>query len=299
MGRAAEGHGARSWTGCGRRRRSPAAARRFSLSTRPILAATEGAAWDRAQRHPRPGAAHSAAARRRRQRQNVGSQRLLQAAAEAEVHDTCLWTPLAAATGAPGNSTALVGTPETVAKALLEYYKLGATSLLIRGYDPRPDAVQYGEELIPRIRALVAEYDAASGANRRTPQKPARFQRVALGDQLPAAPVFSSAALGSRINPAVHGDGLLHEFAAAVAATDLLLTVDTMAAHCAGALGHPVWLMTPYSPHRCWGTVRGYVGGVPVSFRLFRQKARRGWSSVVAEIAQRAEGWPRGGAPHR
>jgi alkanesulfonate monooxygenase len=58
---------------------------------------------------------------------------------------------------------ALVGTPETVAKALLEYHKLGATSLLIRGYDPRPDAVQYGEELIPRVRELVADYDAASG----------------------------------------------------------------------------------------------------------------------------------------
>src|ERR1700759_3464028 len=95
--------------------------------------------------------------------QNVGSKRLLQPAAEAEVHDTCLWTPLAAATGAQGNSTALVGTPETVAKALLEYYKLGATTLLIRGYDPRPDAVQYGEELIPRLRELVADYDAKIG----------------------------------------------------------------------------------------------------------------------------------------
>jgi alkanesulfonate monooxygenase len=135
----------------------------FSLSTRPILAATEGAAWDRARTildrvlanrggTPAP------------QRQNVGSQRLLEAAAEAEVHDTCLWTRLAVATGASGNSTALVGTPETVAKALLEYYKLGATSLLIRGYDPRPDAVQYGEELIPRLRELVAHYDAASCA---------------------------------------------------------------------------------------------------------------------------------------
>ena len=93
-------------------------------------------------------------------RQNIGSQRLLRAAAEAEVHDSCLWTALAAATGAQGNSTALVGTPETVARALLEYYRLGATSLLIRGYDPLPDAVQYGEELIPRLRALVAEYDS-------------------------------------------------------------------------------------------------------------------------------------------
>jgi alkanesulfonate monooxygenase len=140
----------------------------FSLSTRPILASTEGEAWDRARAildrvlvnrggTPAP------------QRQNSGSKRLLQAAAEAEVHDTCLWTSLAAATGAPGNSTALVGTPETVAKALLEYYKLGATSLLIRGYDPRPDAVQYGEELIPRVRELVADHDAghAAGVNAR------------------------------------------------------------------------------------------------------------------------------------
>jgi len=139
----------------------------FSLSTRPILAATEGAAWDRARAIlnrvvlARGGAPAP-------QRQNVGSKRLLQAAAAAEVHDTCLWTPLAAATGAQGNSTALVGTPETVAKAMLEYYKLGATSLLIRGYDPRPDAIQYGEELIPRLRALVSEYDATKRRTERS-----------------------------------------------------------------------------------------------------------------------------------
>lgn len=148
----------------------------FSLSTRPILAATEGQAWDRARAildrvlvnrggTPAP------------ERQNFGSKRLLQAAAQAEVHDTCLWTALAAATGAPGNSTALVGTPETVAAALLEYYKLGATSLLIRGYDPRPDAIQYGEELIPRVRALVAAHDAANGG----PAGPARASRPGSG----------------------------------------------------------------------------------------------------------------------
>jgi alkanesulfonate monooxygenase len=136
----------------------------FSLSTRPILAATESAAWGRARaildrvKLNRGGAPAP-------QRQNVGSKRLLQAAAQAEVHDTCLWTSLAAATGAQGNSTALVGAPEVVAKALLEYYKLGATSLLIRGYDPRPDAIQYGEELIPRLHQLVADHDAAGCAD--------------------------------------------------------------------------------------------------------------------------------------
>ena len=152
----------------------------FSLSTRPILAATEGKAWDRARailelvQINRGGAPAP-------QRQNVGSQRLLQAAAEAEVHDSCLWTPLAAATGAQGNSTALVGTPETVAKALLEYYKLGATSLLIRGYDPRPDAVQYGEELIPRLRALVAGHDAAGRREERAAEATARRQIARAG----------------------------------------------------------------------------------------------------------------------
>ena len=142
----------------------------FSLSTRPILGATEGEAWDRAKAildrvlSNRGGAPAP-------QRQNAGSNRLLQAAAEAEVHDTCLWTSLAVATGAQGNSTALVGTPETVARAMLEYYKLGATSLLIRGYDPRADAIQYGKELIPRVRELVADHDTA-GRAAPTPRPP-------------------------------------------------------------------------------------------------------------------------------
>jgi alkanesulfonate monooxygenase len=39
---------------------------------------------------------------------------------------------------------------------------------LIRGYDPRPDAIQYGEELIPRLRELVTDYDASSGAGVKT-----------------------------------------------------------------------------------------------------------------------------------
>src|SRR6185437_10321098 len=97
------------------------------LSTRPILAPTDGEAWDRARAIlDRVLAARSGAPAP--QRQNIGSKRLLAAAAKAEVHDTCLWTPLAATTGAQGNSTALVGSADTVAKAMLEYYTLGATS---------------------------------------------------------------------------------------------------------------------------------------------------------------------------
>jgi alkanesulfonate monooxygenase len=51
-----------------------------------------------------------------------------------------------------------------VAEALAAYYDLGATSLLLRGYDPLPDAEAYGHELLPRLRELVAARDAASRA---------------------------------------------------------------------------------------------------------------------------------------
>jgi alkanesulfonate monooxygenase len=134
----------------------------FSVSTRPILANTEDQAWDRAHQileHIRNSPWAQAAATRRVE--NVGSQRLLEFANRRDVHDTCLFTPLATASGAPGNSTALVGTAETVADALVAYYELGATSLLIRGYDPLPDAEEYGRELIPRVRERVAAIDRA------------------------------------------------------------------------------------------------------------------------------------------
>ena len=79
----------------------------------------------------------------------------LAAAAAGERHDRALWTPLAAATGAAGNSTALVGTPETVAQAILDYIDLGVSTILIRGYDPYDDAIDYGRSLLPLVRAEV------------------------------------------------------------------------------------------------------------------------------------------------
>lgn len=140
---------------------------RFSVSTRPILGATEEQAWQRARdilgriQAVRGGAKVATIARP----QAVGSQRLLSFAAESELHDRCLWTPIAAAVGAAGNTTALVGTPETVAQALLDYYDIGVTTLLIRGFDPVQDAIDYGRDLIPLVRAEVArrERQAADG----------------------------------------------------------------------------------------------------------------------------------------
>ena len=58
-------------------------------------------------------------------REKIGSQRLLEAGAETEAHVPCLSAAVTAATCAQGNSDTLVGAPEAVTKALLEYQKLG------------------------------------------------------------------------------------------------------------------------------------------------------------------------------
>ncbi|MTD57239.1 LLM class flavin-dependent oxidoreductase [Amycolatopsis pithecellobii] len=134
---------------------------RISVSFRPILGPTEDLAWERAHRILDTVTATDAAKIAREWRdggqpQNVGSLRLLAAAEKGERHDRALWTAPAKATGAAGNSTALVGTPETVAKALLDYVDIGVSTLLIRGYDPLDDAIDYGRHLLPLVRAELA-----------------------------------------------------------------------------------------------------------------------------------------------
>src|SRR6185312_9916122 len=96
---------------------------RFSLSFRPILAATEDEAWARAERiKQRIAELRAKAGLGERKPVNEGSKRLLAAAAQGERRDKRLWFGVALLTGASGNSSALVGTPEQVAEALCEYY---------------------------------------------------------------------------------------------------------------------------------------------------------------------------------
>lgn len=133
---------------------------RFSLSFRPILGATEAEAWAKAESilgkvkqlrgQAALGPANGAPA-------NAGSQRLLDAAALGDRPEGRLYTAIARETGARGNTTALVGTPQQVAEAFLDYYDLGVTTFLIRGFDPLEDALDYGRDLLPTTRRLLAE----------------------------------------------------------------------------------------------------------------------------------------------
>jgi alkanesulfonate monooxygenase len=140
----------------------------ISVSFRPILGRTDDEAWERAHqvlstiaaRDGGPGAMLAFPPAER----GAGSRRLLDAADKADRHDRALWTATAKATGAAGNSTALVGSPETVAQALLDYVDIGVTTILIRGFDPLEDVVDYGRNLLPLVRAELAHRHQAAPA---------------------------------------------------------------------------------------------------------------------------------------
>jgi alkanesulfonate monooxygenase len=93
----------------------------------------------------------------------AGARRLLTLADQGSRIDKRLWTEIAKLTGANSNTTALVGTPEQVAEVFGDYYDLGISHFLIRGFDPLVDAIDYGRELIPLTRKLIADRAGVRG----------------------------------------------------------------------------------------------------------------------------------------
>ncbi|MFT4042778.1 MAG: LLM class flavin-dependent oxidoreductase [Gordonia sp. (in: high G+C Gram-positive bacteria)] len=139
---------------------------RIWVTFRPIVAATDAQAWDKAyevlgvlnrrfsegtsavQQFSRPLAGANP--------QNKGSQRALGFADASDGYDRALWTPTASATNGAGASTALVGSYETVAAAILDYVDAGADIVSIRGYEGIVDIERYGEFVLPLVRAELA-----------------------------------------------------------------------------------------------------------------------------------------------
>jgi alkanesulfonate monooxygenase len=141
----------------------------FNVSLRPIIAASEGAAWDKANKILAAMTGESGTKGWSRQEAAAGpvdnaGKRLMRFALEGDVHDERLWMPIARVTGALGNTSCLVGTAEQVAEAMLQYYRLGVASFLIRGFDPHNDTADFGRELIPRIKAGAVEIDRLQAA---------------------------------------------------------------------------------------------------------------------------------------
>ena len=73
--------------------------------------------------------------------------------------------------------------------------------------------------------------------------------------------------------------------AALVDQMDLVVSVDTSAAHLAGAMGKPAWILLPFNPEWRWMLDREDSPWYPTA-RLFRQAASGDWASVLQRVHQ-------------
>lgn len=73
--------------------------------------------------------------------------------------------------------------------------------------------------------------------------------------------------------------------AALISGLDLVITVDTVIAHLAGALGRPVWVLLKQTPDWRWLLDREDSPWYP-TMRLFRQQRPGDWSTPVEQVAE-------------
>ncbi|MDB5359533.1 MAG: hypothetical protein JWO51_830 [Rhodospirillales bacterium] len=77
----------------------------------------------------------------------------------------------------------------------------------------------------------------------------------------------------------------LAQTARLVAGLDLIVTVDTMIAHLAGALNRPTWLLLKHDADWRWGAAEGASAWYPAT-RLYRQSRPGDWAGVIGRAAR-------------
>lgn len=121
----------------------------------------------------------------------------------------------------------------------------------------------------------------------------------------PAVDEIEQPRLRTRIATPLAGSGDVMDTAALIGGMDVVLTVDTMVAHLAGALGVPVWLLLNAEADWRWMLGRSDSPWYP-TMRLFRQVAPGAWDEVLQKVGEalasaRSElcSWHQGGSPGR
>ena len=69
---------------------------------------------------------------------------------------------------------------------------------------------------------------------------------------------------------------------AVISTLSLVVTTDTLAAHIAGALGVPVWVLLPYAAD--WRWMRGETSPWYPSMKLFRQREPGNWPELIGRV---------------
>lgn len=141
---------------------------RIWVTFRPVIAPTEAQAWEKAYAYAARLEEGSKAMRalfgapdKAVTPESAGAQRARAYATASERYDRALWTGFTRATGGLGPASAgLVGTPETVAAAILDYIDAGASVVSIKGYDTLADVIDYGKHVLPLVRQELAHREA-------------------------------------------------------------------------------------------------------------------------------------------
>ena len=175
--------------------------------------------------------------------------------------------------------------PARVAVWRSKYDEMGRAGALKVGlvFDCNPAAANYAARSM-RVADLLPLFGLANG------ERAIDFVNLQLG-----ANGRELAAQPGVLDP-LQNELPLDQYGAALAATDLLITVDTMAAHLAGAIGHPAFVAVPRSAQWFWG-LTGETTPWYQRSRLFRQHKAGDWSGVVAEMVSSLRGAQRRSNP--
>lgn len=115
----------------------------------------------------------------------------------------------------------------------------------------------------------------------------------------PARARWQTLPSGSHLrDTAMLADTGLLPLAAIIAHLDLVITVDTLAAHLAGALNTPCWLLLQYAADWRWMVHRSDSPWYP-SLRLFRQSSPGDWHSLIRQLDCALHAWIAERSPRR
>ncbi len=157
---------------------------------------------------------------------------------------------------------------------------------------PDPQRVEFWKQRFPddgRIRVGLVWAGSASNANDRRRSLPAaELEPIVKHPNVAAYSLQVGALLPREWNvPRLEtGAPSPAETAAMMMCLDLIISVDTMPAHLAGALGRPAWVLLPFVPDWRWG-MNGHRTPWYPTMRLFRQSQPGDWKGVIASVIRK------------
>ena len=95
--------------------------------------------------------------------------------------------------------------------------------------------------------------------------------------------VDEMASCGFEVHDAMAGVQDVYDTACVIDSLDLVITIDTLIPHLAGALGKPTWLMNRFASCWQWGTPK-FEPKLYSTVHQFRQSKRGDWAPVVEQV---------------